>query len=180
MNKTFLLAVVAAFGITGIPSAQNADTRIDATPSDLTFRGGIVLPIDDNLREASDFFGAIGVDYEFKTQLIKGSTTYMSADWYFKGSNGSNGNVFPIAINQRFWGSKGSPFWSEGRSYFFIGGGVAIIDVASKSSTKFMLRGGIGTEIGPNIIAEATLTLSDRSSTDVRANAVGIFLGYRF
>jgi hypothetical protein len=180
MNKKFLTAAVAALGIVGVSVAQSSTTQIDATPSNLTFRLGVVFPLDDNLRENSDLYGGLGVDYTFPTQLIKGSTTYASLDWFFKGSNGRNGNVFPIAINQRFYSKTGNSFYPDGRSYFFIGGGVAIIDVSNRSDTKFMIRGGVGTELGPNIIAEAAATFSDRSKVDVRANAIGIYIGYRF
>lgn len=180
MNKTFITTAVAALGIVGVACAQSSTTQIDATPSYLTLRGGLVFPLDDNLRENSDLYGALGLDYEFPTQLIKGSTTFASVDWWFKGSNGGNGNVFPLTITQHFYTGKGNSYYREGRSYFFVGGGIAIIDVANKSSSKFCLRGGVGTELGPNIIAEASLTLSDRSKTDVRANAVGVYIGYRF
>ena len=180
MNKTFITTAVAALGIVGVACAQSSTTVIDATPSYLTLRGGVTFPLDDNLRESSDLFGALGLDYEFRSQLIRGSTTYASVDWWFKGSNGGNGNVFPLTITQRFYNNHGNSYYKEGRSYFFVGGGVAVIDVASKSSAKFCVRGGFGTELGPNIIAEASLTLSDKSKTNVRANAVGVYIGYRF
>jgi hypothetical protein len=180
MNKKLMAMALAAIGIVGGAFAQSSDTRIDATPSYLTFRGGILFPLDDNLRESSDLFGALGVDYEFPTQLIRGSTTYASLEWWFRTSNGDNGNVFPLAVNQRWYSKSGNGWYPEGRNYFFIGAGVAIIDVAGKSSGKWMLRGGVGTEIGPNIIAEAVLNFSDESSTKVRANGVGLFVGYKF
>jgi len=181
MSMKFMAAALAAVGIVGGAIAQTDSTRIDATPSFLTFRGGLVFPLDNNLREASDLFAGIGIDYEFPTQLIKGSTTYASVDWWLRASNGSNGNVFPIAINQRFY-SKGSgtSMYDEGRTYFFVGAGVAIIDIASKSTGKWMVRGGVGAEIGPNVIAEGVITFSDESSTKVRANGIGVYLGYKF
>jgi len=180
MIKKIMLVALAAIGFTGVASAQSTSTKIDATPSYLTFRGGIVFPLDSSLRESSDFFGAIGIDYEFPTQLIRGSETFLSVDWYFKGSTGANGNVFPITLTQRFYTGHGNSYYSGGRSYFFVGGGVAIIDVAHKSEGKWCIRGGIGTELGPNIIAEGSLLLSDQTSNGVRANAVGVFIGYRF
>lgn len=179
MSMKFMAAALAAVGIVGGAIAQET-AKIDATPSYLTFRGGLLFPLDDNLRESSDLFGAIGIDYEFPTQLIRGSTTYASIDWWFRTSNGDNGNVFPIAINQRFYSKGGSKFYDEGRSYFFVGAGVAIIDVAGKSTGKWMLRGGVGMEIGPNVIAEGVITFSDESSTKVRANGIGVYLGYKF
>jgi hypothetical protein len=179
MSMKFMAAALAAVGIVGGAMAQQ-DTKIDATPSYLTFRGGLLFPLDDNLRESSDLFGGIGIDYEFPTQLIRGSLTYASIDWWFRTSNGDNGNVFPIAINQRFYSKGGSQFYDEGRSYFFVGAGVAIIDVAGKSTGKWMIRGGVGMEIGPNVIAEGVITFSDESSTKVRANGIGVYLGYKF
>ena len=180
MSMKFMAVALAAVGIVGGAMAQSDSTRIDATPSFLTFRGGLVFPLDNNLREASDLFAGLGVDYEFPTQLIRGSTTYFSADWWLNTSTGDNGNVFPLAVNQRFYGKGGNRFYEEGRNYFFVGLGVAIIDVGGKSSGKWMIRGGVGTEIGPNIIAEGVVTFSDESSTGVRANGIGVYLGYRF
>ena len=179
MSKKLIAMALAAIGIVSGAMAQSDDTRIDATPSYLTFRGGLVIPWDDNLREASDLFGGVGIDYEFPTQIVRGATTYFSADWWFRTSNGDNGNVFPLAVNLRFYSNSGISMYPEGRSYFFVGAGVAIIDVG-KSTAKWMIRGGVGTQLGPNIIAEGVLTFSDESSTKVRANGLGVYLGYKF
>jgi hypothetical protein len=181
MRRTIrFAAIVAALGVVGLASAQNSgQSTLDARPTNLTFRGGIVFPLDDNLRAVSDFFGGIGVDYLFPTQLIRGSETYLSLDWFAKGTNLRKGSVLPIALNQRFYLGRGI-YNREFRNYFFIGAGVAVIDVGA-SSTRFMLRGGVGTELGPNIIAEGVLTLSDESrGSGVRANAIGAYIGYRF
>lgn len=180
MTKKLIALVLATMGIIGGAFAQSDDSRIDATPSYLTFRGGLLFPLDDNLRESSDLFGGVGIDYEFPTQMIRGFTTYFSADWWFRTSNGDNGNVFPLAINLRKYTSKQSPYFEGGRFYFFGGIGAAIIDVAGKSSAKWMLRGGVGTEIGPNLIAEGSLTWSDESDTKVRAFGLGVHIGYKF
>lgn len=180
MTKKFMAMALATIGIVGGAFAQSDDTRIDATPSYLTLRGGIVFPLDDNLRESSDLFFGIGLDYEFQTQLIRGSTTFFSADWWLRTSNGDNGNVFPLAINQKFYTKRESRYYEGGRTYFFVGAGVAVIDVAGSSSAKWMIRGGVGMEIGPNLIAEAVGTYSDESSTKVRAAGVGVYVGYRF
>lgn len=171
---------LAAIGIVGGAYAQSDDTRIDATPSYLTFRGGLVFPLDDNLRESADLFGGIGLDYEFPTQIVRGATAYFSADWWVRTSNGDNGNIFPLAVNLRWYTGGGNSYYKEGRSYYFLGAGVAIIDVGGSSSAKWMLRGGVGTQLGPNVIAEAIATFSDESDSKVRANAIGVYLGYKF
>jgi hypothetical protein len=181
MRRTILLAAMAAaLGVSGVASAQNSGSSVDATPTNFTFRGGLVFPMDSGLRDVADLWGGVGVDYLFPTQLIRGgSQTYLSADWFIRGTGGGRGNVWPIALNQRFYAGQGI-YNREFRNYFFVGAGVAILDF-SKSSTKFLMRGGVGTELGPNIIAEATLTLTDKdNSTGIRGNAIGVYLGYRF
>jgi hypothetical protein len=180
MTKKFMAMALATIGIVGGAFAQSDSTRIDATPSDLTLRGGLIFPLDDNLREASDLFAGIGLDYDFRTQLIRGSTTFFSAEWWLRASNGDNGNVFPLAINQRWYTGRQSPYYDGGRFYFFAGIGAAIIDVAGESNAKWMVRGGIGAELGPNIVAEGVFTWSDESSTKVRASGLGVWIGYKF
>lgn len=177
MRKIFITSALAALAVIG--SAQ-VTGQIDATPSNLTIRGGIVFPLDDRLRDSSDFFGGFGLDYDFPRQLIRGSTTYASADWFFKGTSGQKGNVFPLALNQRFYGRTVSGIEQYGAPYFFVGVGLAIIDVTSAADSRLLLRGGLGVELGPNIIAEATLTLTDKTKQNVRANAIGVYIGYRF
>lgn len=180
MSKKFMAMALAAIGIVSVASAQSDDTRIDATPSYLTVRGGVLFPLDDGLRDASDFWGVIGLDYEFPTQLIRGSTTFLTGEWWLRTSSGDNGNIFPITINQRFYAKGGNRYYPEGRNYFFLGAGVAIIDVGGQSSGKWMIRGGVGTEIGPNILVEASASFSDESKSGARANGVGVTFGYRF
>jgi hypothetical protein len=182
MRRTIqFAAIAAALGICGVASAQNSGQRTDATPVGFTFRGGVVFPLDEDLRKTADLFFGLGADYVFPTQLIRGSETFASLDWFARATNGQNGNVFPIALNQRFYSRPGSGLYNrEFRNYVFIGAGAAIIDIGG-SSTKFMLRGGAGTELGPNIVAEAVLTFSDKADkTGVRANALGVYFGYRF
>jgi hypothetical protein len=180
MRRTIqLAAIAAALGICGGAMAQNSGQRSDVTPSGITFRGGIVFPLDEELRELSDVFFGLGADYLFPTQLIRGSETFASIDWWARGTNGRKGNVFPVALNQRFKLGPGL-YNREFSNYFFVGAGAAIIDVGG-SATKFMLRGGFGTELGPNIIAEGVLTLSDEhKASGIHANSIGVYFGYRF
>lgn len=176
MKKLHLAAFAAALGFVGVASAQ----PIDAAPSNLTFRGGVVFPLDDNLREASDLFFGVGIDYLFPNQIIRAgnSETYFSVDWFVKGTSGARGNVFPLAINQRFY-SDVSGISRYGRTYFTLGLGAAVIDV-NRSATRFLVRGGVGVELGPNVVAEAIATFSDKTRDNVRANALGVYVGYRF
>src|SRR6201999_1282616 len=91
----------------------------------------------------------------------KDSETYLSADWFFRSSSGERGNVFPLALNQRWYSNvRGTKLSNYGRTYFSLGVGAAIIDVRHASATEFLGRGAIGVEFGPHVIAEAVLTIS--------------------
>ncbi len=179
MNKLKIAASVAALGIMGAALAQNNN----AFSSDVTLRAGGIFPLNGGMRAASNFWGGVGVDYRFPTQSFhigNNSETYLSADWFFRGSNGTGGNVFPVAINQRFFTNvKGTNLEHYGRTYVSIGLGAAFIDI-NGSQTEFMGRGALGVEFGPHVIAEAVLTLSGTTRNNASANALGVYLGYRF
>lgn len=179
MKKLHIAASIAALGILGAASAQNNNA-----PSDFALRAGIVFPIDNNLRSASNLWYGVGVDYVFPNQVIrlgKDSETYVSVDWFGRSTSGQRGNVFPLALNQRFFTSvKSGGLEKYGRTYVTVGAGAAIIDVNGSSATKWLFRGGMGVELSHHLSAEAILTISDKTAANVRANAVGVYFGYRF
>lgn len=171
-----LAAGVAALGMVAVAAAD------DVKATDITVRAGVVFPWDSNLRSVSDLFFGAGVDYTFPTQLlrIKNSESYFSVDWFGRSTNGRKGNVFPIALNQKFYSSGISGSLNKlGRTYFTIGLGGAVVDVGV-SQVKFLIRGGLGVELGPNIIAEAIATYTEKTRSGVRGNGLGVYLGYRF
>ena len=166
-------AILAALSLAGVANAQSNST-IDASPNNITIRVGVALPIDQSLSNVSNTFSNIGIEYLFNSSLIKGGDTYLSVDGFFK--DFSSVTAYPVAINQRFYTGKSA----EGRrSYYFVGLGVTWTDVSSTTYNAISARGGIGTELGPNIIAELTGYISDAAG-GTRANAITINLGYRF
>lgn len=170
MKRLCLIAV--ALGTAAISFAQNTDY----TPTNLAFRLGFAYPLNDVTRDLAKRFIGVGADYYFRTQFIKGSTTYLSIDWLGKSGNGAKGNVFPIMFNQKFYGSR----QEEGKtnSYGFFGIGVAVVDI---TSTKTVVAGriGFGLDIGPNIFAEAAFTITDNAS-GAKGDNVGLWIGYHF
>ena len=166
-------AILAAFSLAGVASAQ-ATSSIDASPNNITIRGGVALPVDKSLSNVSNTFTDIGIEYLFNNSLIKGGETYLSVDGFFKDFKGVT--AYPVAINQRFY-TGNNP--QGRRSYYFIGVGLTWTDVSDQTNNAISARGGIGTELGPNIIAELTGYISDVAG-GTRANAVTINLGYRF
>lgn len=166
-------AMLAAIGITGVAAAQSP-TAPDLTPVNVTFRGGVALPLDSRLTDVGNTLLDLGAEYMLPTPWIRGGETFFSLDYFTQGLNG-RGSVIPFMVNQR---------WYQGdenqvrRRYFFLGAGVAFIDV-NRSNTAIGIRGGIGQELSDHVVAEIAGYLSDRAG-GARANAVTFSLGYRF
>ena len=174
MRKIILAgATLTAISVSAIAGAQS-QTMIDTSPNNITIRGGVALPVDQSLSNVSNTFIDIGVEYLFNASLVKGGETYLSVDGFFNNFNGVT--AYPVAINQRFFTGTNP---AGRRSYYFIGLGVTWTDVSDKTYNAVSARGGIGIELGQNIIAELTGYISN-SAGGTRANAVTINLGYRF
>jgi len=166
------LALVASIA-TG--ALAQTSTTIDAAPTNLCVRGGVFLPIDDDLRNVDDVMFGLGFDIIFDQQYIKGSTTYLSADWVGRTLKGDRGNFFPICINQKFPIGKKGGF----DAYAFGGAGISIVDIVD-SDTAFTLRGGLGIDLGPAAFVEGTFYWSDKMNLNPRITGFGVYLGYRF
>ena len=168
-------ACAALFVVAGMALAQT-DKPLDITPTNLQIRGGIFIPLDTNLRSVSDNFAALGVDVMFPQEFIPGSKTFLSVDWLAKSLSGAHGNIFPICINQKFYGKP----YGDKMVYGFVGLGATIFDVAGSSNTVLGARGGVGVDLGPNVFLEGTLFWSDRSTGDIWNIGTGFYLGYRW
>jgi len=166
-------AILTAIGVSAVAGAQSTSS-IDTSPNNITIRGGVALPIDKSLSNVSSTFTNVGLEYNFNNSLIKGGDTYLSVDAFFYNFNGVT--AYPIAVNQRFYTGTNP---AGRRSYFFIGVGMTWTDVSSSTYDAISARGGIGIELGPNIIAELAGYISDEAG-GTRTNAITINLGYRF
>lgn len=179
MKQKFLgAAIAAAFGLCGAASAQ-FQTPYSGEPHGVTIRGGIAFPFDSHLRDISKTFIGAGLEYSLTHEWIPNSTTFLSVDWFGKNANGQKGNVFPLAINQRFYTGKSVRKLNDTRAYWFVGVGYTFVDVTS-SFNKPSARGGVGADIGPNFVLEAAGYVSGKGPDGVSANAIGIYAGYRF
>jgi hypothetical protein len=167
--------VLAALGVAALSGAQS--TAI-GEPTDLAFRVGGAYPFDSATRDetGSSLIG-IGADYFIKESLFKNGESFLSFDWLGKSASGAHGNLFPVMLNQRFY-MKDTGEVGSGRTYFFLGAGVAFVDVFTAKAVP-AIRGGVGKEFGPHIFGEATVVLSD-AANGARANTVGAYIGYRF
>jgi len=167
--------VLAALGVAALSGAQ---TTAIGEPTDIAFRVGGAYSFDSATRDAtgSSLIG-IGADYFIKESYFKNGESFLSFDWLGKSTSGSHGNMFPVMLNQRFY-LKDTGEVGTGRTYYFVGLGVAFVDVFS-SKVVPAIRGGIGKELGPHIFGEATIVLSD-AADGARANTIGAYIGYRF
>ncbi|MCW5937301.1 MAG: hypothetical protein KIT11_08350 [Fimbriimonadaceae bacterium] len=164
--------ILAALGLAALAPAQTVQT-----PTNLAFRIGYVYPIDAKTRDSVRNFFGIGAEYFFNHSLVRNGELTLSADWLGKTGSGDKGNIFPIFLNQRFYG--GSRTGDEyNRSYFYVGAGIAIVDV-TRTDTVLAARVGWGMEFGEHLFGETTLIHSDDAS-GARATSLGFYLGYRF
>lgn len=164
-----MLAAVAALGVVGAAQAQST------YPYNIAVRGGLVFPIEDRFSDIGGSLLGLGVDYTLPRSLVKGGETYLSLD-YISQTLGGEDRVWPIAINQKVYQSGGE---FGKRTYAFVGLGGVIVDAQGADGTAFLLRGGLGKELGNNIFGEATLTLADKTD-GFRANGLGLYIGYRW
>ena len=177
MRKTLLAStVIAALGVCGLASAQaTGNTAPDTYPYGITVRGGVAIPADSSLSDAGNVLGNLGLEYTLAKSLLATGDTYFALDYFFRGFGGgdSDGSAVPFTLNQRFYtGNK------EFRSYFFVGVGATYITTNMGNGTAITLRGGVGQELGPRVIAEIGAYVSDKAA-GARANAFTFNVGYR-
>ncbi len=184
MKRGLILGLVCgALGLSALSSAQVVGRGGDYPPQYFTLRAGFLVPIDDNLRAVSNTFFGVGADYTFSNAWVSNGETFVSLDWLGKTRGGGRFNVFPICINERIFlsgnGNTPAAIYNN-RLYAFLGVGAFLFDM-DPTTWRFGGRGGIGVELGHNLKAEATVFLSaPTSGVPIRANAVGIYLGYNF
>lgn len=177
MKRSLTLAA-SAFGL-GCAALSSAQVRnvIDPTPSGISFRGGVVLPIDDTLRDVVKTWVGLGMDYTFTKQYLKNSDTSVTLDYIFKSSSGDRGSFWPVNLTQRFY--SGGNQLGEDRTFVDVGLGAVFFDIFG-SDTVLGGKVGIGREFGPNIFGTATLFMSQQSTHGLNANSFGFYVGYRF
>ena len=177
MRNSFLAA--AALGATVLSAgafAQVTHTPVDATPYNISIKGIVYFPIDENLRSIDNMFGGAGLEYVFPTQLIRGSETFMEVDALLRTTASGNATIFPLTINQRFYTTGG--IGRGGRTFFYLGAGVSWID--PRGQAKLTGHAGIGTDIGPRTFVEAALYFAEQDKNGLRNSGVGLSIGYRF
>ena len=169
-----VVAAVAAFGVCGIASAQLSTGSVDLTPYNMSVRAGIAVPIDRTLTDVGGVLVNLGLEYNLPRALLAGGESFVALDYIFRGfGTGGGGSVLPLTLNQRIYTGNGLR-----RSYYFFGAGLAM-RTSGGSGSALAVRGGIGQELGPSIIAEAGIVLSEPAG-NVRANAITFNVGYRF
>lgn len=177
MRNCFLAA--AALGATVLSAGafgQVEHTPIDATPYNISVKGSIFLPIADNLEHVDNMFAGLGLEYLFPTQIIRGSETFLEADFLLRTTASSNVTIIPLTINQRFYTNGG--IFGGGHTYFYLGGGVTWIDPHGQA--KLTGHAGLGTDIGPKTFVEAAFYFSEQDQNGLRNTGVALSLGYRF
>jgi hypothetical protein len=180
MRNSFLATLTLGAAVLSANAfGQVSHTPVDATPYDFSFKAGLYLPIDSNLRNVDNLFGGLGFEYKFPTQLIRGSETFLEVDAIMHTTASSNIILFPATLNQRFYSKEGSSmFGHNGRSYFYVGGGVTWID--PHGTSKFTGHVGVGSELGPHTFVEGSIYFADADNSGLRNTGVFFAIGYRY
>jgi hypothetical protein len=165
---------LSLLAISAVASAQVGSSLPDVNPTNVSLRIGGVFAIDGPLRNQQKLWFGIGAEYQFPRMIVPNSPTYFSVDAIAQSGAGGHGNFFPIAINQRFYFDSST----TKRGYFFLGGGVVIMNVTA-SNTTGLIRTGLGYEFGPNVFVEGTF-LAGGQVDGFQPTSVGFYLGYRF
>lgn len=157
--------------VLGIAAAAFSQDLINT--AGLSARVGGIYPFEKSTRNVTGNMFGLGLDIALKTTYVKGSDAFLSFDYFGKSTDGKNGNILGAMLNQRFMSGSGSR-----PMYTFAGVGFMIVDV-NKSKTVLGARGGVGTNLGEHVFAEAVLTVSGNAN-GAKANTVGLYLGYKF
>ena len=176
-TSTKLLAAPIALNT----SLQGSTATENTMPDYFTLRAGLAFPIDSSLSHASTIFVGAGVDFTFSNQFFKNAETYISVDWLGRTHGNARFNIFPLALNERFYfqpGATGKYGAPAGAAYAFIGLGGTIYDF-SNSTFRFSGRVGLGTQFTQNWLAEATLYVAEPVN-GVHADAIAAYIGYKF
>ncbi len=179
MTKTLFIAVTVGAILLGSSAMGQVTRDTDYYPYGFSVKGGLFLPFDNDLSDVDTIWGSLGVEYSLGSNLFRGSETFLTADWMFRTTNSSI-NVFPLAINQRFWGGPGSSlFGGQGRSFFSVGVGTVFVE-HPKAQGRWMVRGSVGTTLGERTFLEGTVFISDTTQDHITASGATFTVGYRF
>jgi hypothetical protein len=172
-------AVACVLGLGALSSAQLGELGVeDWTPHDTSFRIGGLLGMDQGLRQGGQggLIG-LGLDYNFRGSLIRGTDTFLSIDWFGPSFRFDQGNVIPVMLN--FRSHNAGPMFGARSTYWFGGLGVIFVNVGQQD-TVWGARAGVGMNLGQHIFSEATIVFGGQARGNVTPTAVGLYIGYRF
>jgi len=168
-------AAVTALGISATATAQTNYPGTAYTPSNISVKIGVGVPIDSSLSDIVSTFMSVGGEFQLPTPLIKGGDTYFSVDWFTKSLSGVP-SFLNASINERYY--LGSDKEVGRRKYAFLGVGIDFLNITN-SDDVIAGRFGLGAELGENIFTEAALYVGDQAN-GIHPDVVALFLGYRF
>lgn len=172
-----LLMLTAAMMIAVSAHASSGANQF-GSPYNLTFRAGLAFSFDDSTRDVAGTLFGLGLDYYLEGSLLgREGDSYVSFDWIQGTKSGSNVQMFPLMINQKWYGEPRNIDGSQ-RTYWFLGAGIAFIG-NNDTVTTFAARGGVGMELSDTLLVEGTV-LFGTAARGVRSNSIGVYLGYRF
>ena len=143
-----ILAFIFALACCGIATAQ-VDSTIDYTPSGVTFRLGLGIPLEGDLLDDSPLAFSFGFDYELDFQLFGPGDTYLAFDWI-----AAEEGIYGLSLNKRTYTGTGNLFGRDASTYIFFGVGGVAYDSLDFDEMAIVARGGIGYSMVNNTVFE--------------------------
>lgn len=175
MKRLLLLSAALMLAVTAHASSG---ANQFGSPNNIAFRIGIAYSFDDSTRSAGGTLFGVGMDYYLERSLFgPEGEAYVSLDWLTGTKSGSNVQMFPLMINQKWFGEPRNLDGTQ-RTYWFVGGGIVFLG-NDDTVTTFGARGGVGMELSDVLFIEGTVLVGG-SGRGVRPSSVGAYVGYRF
>lgn len=168
-----LLAFVGLLTFCGAAMGQ-VGAETDFTPTGVTFRAGLGIPLDDELIDDKPIAFAFGFDYEFDFRLFGPGEVFGAFDWI-----AAEDGLYSLSLNKRIFTGEGELFGQPGASYIFLGVGGSSYDRLELGDMSIIFRGGLGYELISNTVVEFGGWVGG-DSNGINTTTLFATIGYRF
>ena len=177
MMKRWLRWSVLSAALALCFASSHAQTMFD--DGSLRLRLGAYFPTEDELRDFTNTWFAIGLTYQTAgIPFFGGSATELSADLFTHQTGGSRGAVTALLASQVYEQPIGE---TDSLLQFRIGIGLFVVDTTGPSENLFGGRVGLTFRFNSTYSVELNYDITDRfGPTGARANGFSLTVGYQF
>jgi hypothetical protein len=177
MRRLLVALCAMSLGATVFAQTGTDSSAVMDSATGFGFRIGGFFPADGSLRDSSATWVDFAIEYDLEQSLFGPGVTFIGLDWISPSFFGGEHEA-ALHIDQRFY--LGPRRYSAGGSaYFFLGVGAVGIDANGDSSSGWLARGGVGTELRGNTFIELAALVSPKFH-GVNPSGISASVGYRF